>query len=133
MQVEEGLLRTRLMNLIDNLRPTDHDDGLTKLEVIDGIVELMKPPDEAKTREERGRVYGDPRINGDALGLMWTGMINQWSQRVVLDRPIPGWLVMQMMVALKLNRLARSPSHADSDHDARVYLSLAREVHQSFE
>lgn len=57
---------------------------------------------------------------------MWTAMIQQHYQQQ-LDHPIPGHLVARMMVALKLCRLAYTPTHEDSVQDARVYLNIAEE------
>jgi hypothetical protein len=81
----------------------------------------------ADTLAERGKSYGDAKINCSGIGLQWTAILRNHFQRE--DIPIiPGNVVALMMVGLKLNRLAKSPDHEDSDHDARAYLSIAKEL-----
>jgi hypothetical protein len=80
---------------------------------------------EQATIQERMEPYGKPDINQSAIGLHWTAQLRQAFQRE--DIPvIPGWLAAQMMCAVKLSRLARTPKHEDSEHDLRTYLLLSR-------
>ena len=82
---------------------------------------------EAKTYEDRGKIYGDAAINNNSIGLQWTALLRNAFQTEEIP-VIPGWLVALMMSAMKLNRLAKTPTHEDSDHDARVYLSISKEI-----
>jgi hypothetical protein len=80
---------------------------------------------EQATIQERMQPYGKPDINQSSIGLHWTAQLRQAFQRE--DIPvIPGWLAAQMMCAVKLSRLARTPKHEDSEHDLRTYLLLSR-------
>lgn len=84
-------------------------------------------PAEAATVAERGKSYGDPSINLTGIGLHWTAILRNHFQN--LDIPvIPGHVVALMFAGAKLNRLAKSPDHEDSEHDLRCYLSLAQAV-----
>lgn len=72
---------------------------------------------------ERGKVYGDPRLSHENIGLSWTALIQQ-HYGMTLSHPLPDWLVELMMVGFKLNRSARV-FHADNYLDARAYLQFA--------
>jgi hypothetical protein len=83
--------------------------------------------EELATRQARGSIYGDPLINHKTIGMMWAGLIEQARSKYNFDC-LPSHLVCLMQVAVKLNRLARTPGHEDSYHDAHVYLKLAQEI-----
>jgi hypothetical protein len=74
-------------------------------------------------KAERGRVYGEPQLSHENIGLSWTGLIQQHFG-IHLDHPLPAWLVAQMMVAFKMQRAARV-YHKDNYDDAKNYLDFA--------
>lgn len=82
----------------------------------------------ASTIAERGRVYGEPHLSHENIGLAWTGLIQQ-HYGIRLDHPLPHWLVEQMLAAFKIHRAARV-FHADNYVDARAYLSFAEHGQQ---
>lgn len=85
-----------------------------------------QPSSESEIRatiEERGKVYGDPELSHENIGLSWTALIQQ-HYGIRLEHPIPSWLVAQMMVTFKMQRSARV-FKADNYLDGRVYLAFA--------
>jgi hypothetical protein len=78
-----------------------------------------------QTIKERGKIYGDPKLSHENIGLSWTGLIQQ-HYGLRLDHPLPDWLVELMMVQFKVHRAARV-YHADNYLDARAYLSFAEQ------
>jgi hypothetical protein len=80
-------------------------------------------PDEIK--KERGRIYGEPQLSHENIGLSFTGMIQQ-HYGLRLPHPLPGWLIEEMMVVLKMQRAARV-YHEDNFDDARNYMDFAEE------
>lgn len=75
------------------------------------------------TIEERGRIYGEPHLSHENIGLAWTGLLQQhYGMR--LEHPIPSWLVELMMASFKVHRSARV-YHADNFVDAKAYLAFA--------
>lgn len=81
------------------------------------------------TVDERGKVYGEPHHSHKNIGLAWTGLIQQ-HYGIVLDHPLPHWLVEQMMVQFKVHRSARV-FHADNYIDANAYLRFAEHGQQN--
>lgn len=77
------------------------------------------------TKKERQKVYGDPRLSHENIGLCWTGAIQQ-HYGIRLDHPIPCWLVELMMVQFKAQRSARI-YHADNFVDIRAYTDFAEQ------
>jgi len=75
------------------------------------------------TIAERGKVYGDPTLSHENIGLAWTAKIQQ-HYGIRLPHTIPAWLVELMMVDFKTQRAARV-YHADNFTDARAYLQFA--------
>jgi hypothetical protein len=84
------------------------------------------PEQLAALREERGRIYGEPQLSHENIGLSWTGLIQQ-HYGLRLDHPLPSSLVAQMMVAFKMQRASRV-YHRDNYDDARNYLAFAEEA-----
>ena len=74
-------------------------------------------------KAERGKVYGDPQLSHENIGLSWTALIQQ-CYGIRLDHPIPSFLVSQMLVVFKMQRAARV-FHQDNYDDARNYLEFA--------
>lgn len=72
---------------------------------------------------ERGKVYGEPHLSHENIGLTWTGLIQQ-HYGIRLEHPMPSWLVEMMMAAFKIHRSARV-YHADNFLDCRAYLAFA--------
>ncbi len=77
----------------------------------------------AQTIAQRGKVYGDPSLSHENIGLSWTGLIQQ-HYGIRLDHPLPGWLVELMMVNFKTHRASRV-FHEDNYVDAAAYLGFA--------
>lgn len=76
-------------------------------------------------KAERGRVYGDPALSHENIGLAWTGLIQQ-HYGVRLDHPLPSWLVSLMMVQFKAQRASRV-YHKDNFDDLHNYAGFAEE------
>lgn len=74
---------------------------------------------------ERGKVYGDPELSHQNIGLSWTGLLQQHYQ-LRLPYPLPAWLVELMMVSFKIHRASRV-FHEDNFVDARCYGKFAEE------
>jgi Domain of unknown function (DUF6378) len=75
------------------------------------------------TIEERGKVYGEPHLSHENIGLAWTGLLQQhYGMR--LDHPIPAFLVELMMTQFKVQRSARV-YHADNYVDLKAYARFA--------
>lgn len=75
---------------------------------------------------ERGKIYGDPELSHENIGLNWTGMLQQHYQ-LRLDHPLPAWLVELMMAGFKIHRSAIT-FHADNYDDLEAYgLKFARQ------
>lgn len=86
---------------------------------------LAPPTHLQRIRDERGKVYGEPELSHENIGLAWTGLIQQhYGTR--LDHPLPPWLVELMMVQFKANRSARV-YHKDNFDDLHVYAEFAQE------
>lgn len=77
---------------------------------------------------ERGKVYGDPELSHENIGLNWTGMIQQHYQ-VRLPYPMPAWLVELMMAGFKIHRSARV-FHEDNYVDLEAYALRFARNHQ---
>jgi hypothetical protein len=75
------------------------------------------------TIAERGKVYGDPRLSHENIGLSWTGLLQQ-HYGVRFDHAIPDYLVELMMVAFKVHRATRV-YHADNYVDMAAYAKFA--------
>lgn len=78
-----------------------------------------------RTIEERGKVYGEPRLAHVNIGLAWTGLLQQ-HYGIELPHPVPAHLVAQMMLALKNQRSARV-FKADNYVDAGAFLKFAEQ------
>ena len=77
----------------------------------------------AATIAERGKVYGDPRLSHENIGLSWTGIIQQ-HYGMKLPHVMPDYLVELLMVAFKTHRAARV-YHADNYVDLAAYAKFA--------
>lgn len=75
------------------------------------------------TIQERGKIYGEPHLSHENIGLAWTGLIQQ-HYGLRLPHPIPSWLVEQMMCSFKIHRAARV-YHADNYVDLAAYAKFA--------
>jgi hypothetical protein len=82
-----------------------------------------KPNVVEQTIEERGKVYGDPDLSHENIGLSWTGLLQQ-HYGIRLKHPLPASLVAQMMVTFKMQRAARV-YHDDNYVDALAYVKFA--------
>lgn len=90
---------------------------------------LPKPKTAAEvltaTIAERGKVYGNPSLSHENIGLSWTGIIQQ-HYGIRLSHPMPDYLVELLMVAFKAHRAARV-YHADNYVDLAAYAKFAEE------
>ena len=75
------------------------------------------------TIAERGKVYGDPSLSHENIGLSWTGIIQQ-HYGMKLPHVMPDYLVELLMVAFKTHRAARV-YHADNYVDLAAYAKFA--------
>lgn len=75
------------------------------------------------TIAERGKVYGDPSLSHENVGLSWTGIIQQ-HYGIRLAHPMPDYLVELLMVAFKTHRAARV-YHPDNYVDLAAYAKFA--------
>lgn len=87
---------------------------------------MKKPKDiVTKTIEERGKVYGDPKLSHECIGLAWTALL-QHHYGIRLNHPLPPALVAQMFIAMKNQRASRV-YHADNYVDMDAYRRFAEE------
>ena len=66
--------------------------------------------------DDRGQVYGDPRVNLARTAHLWSAF---------LGHDVSPAQVAVCMSLVKISRIAASPGHADSFLDARAYLEIA--------
>lgn len=76
------------------------------------------------TITERSKIYGEPHLSHENIGLAWSGLIQQ-HYGIRLDHPIPSWLVELMMCSFKIHRSARV-FHDDNYVDLAAYAKFAR-------
>lgn len=76
-----------------------------------------------ETIKERGKVYGEPHLSHENIGMAWTGAIQQY-YGIRLPHPIPAHVVELMMVQFKVNRAMRV-FHPDNFVDLRAYAAFA--------
>lgn len=87
----------------------------------------VPPSTENQMIEQRREKYGDPAVNWDATALHFTAIIRQWLGKN--DFPvIPASIAALFPVAMKLSRLAKTPTHEDSHVDIPVYLKISKEL-----
>ena len=115
-----------------------------------GISGMVNPSiDPLKSLEvERGKIYGDPFLSHEAIGLAWEGIFrNRYHGLCLCDHkfgahlatvgipelshPVvgqlfPADLVALMLAGFKVTRDARPVFHKDSGDDAKVYIDFAR-------
>lgn len=72
-----------------------------------------------QTVQERGKVYGDPSLSRENIGLAWTRLIQQHYQ-IRLPHALPDWLVEQMLVQFKENQSERA-FYEDTFVDLQAY------------
>jgi len=77
----------------------------------------------SETVKERSKIYGEPHLSHENIGLAWTGMLQQ-HYGIRLDHPLPPFLVELMMVSFKTHRSCRV-FHADNYVDLRAYAGFA--------
>lgn len=82
----------------------------------------------AQLQAERGKVYGDPELSHENIGLAWTGAIQQ-HYGIRLEHPLPAWLVELMMGQFKIQRACRV-FHQDNFDDLAVYTGKFAKEHQ---
>jgi len=90
--------------------------------------------EERKIFEQRQKRYGNFVDAHENLGLIWTGLIQNYFQ-IKLPEPIPSHLVLLMMAASKLNRAVAEKDLIDSDNydDAKIYAEMAKKAKETHE
>ncbi len=91
-----------------------------------------------KLEEDRGKIYGDPFLSHQAIGLVWEGIfrnryhelskITQYGMGLsipILGKLFPADLVAEFLAGFKICRLARPTFLQDSADDAKVYISFS--------
>ena len=84
-------------------------------------------------RQERGKIYGDPFLSHEAIGLAWEGVVrNRYQGQLSLaciptGQLFPASLVALMLAAFKNVRASRPVLHQDSFDDEKVYADFAWE------
>ena len=92
---------------------------------------IEEKKDKLKSLEEdRGKIYGDPFLSHQAIGLAWEGIFrNRYHELFMgnskVGKLFPADLVAEMLAAFKLVRLARPIYLQDSADDAKVYISFS--------
>lgn len=86
------------------------------------MIELTES--QKKICADREAVYGDSLFNHDAIGIIWTGILECYFQQK-LPKPISGSMVCTLMAAIKMARFSFGKYRTDDYVDAAVYLSLA--------
>lgn len=77
-------------------------------------------------KNERQKVYGDPRENHAGIAQSWAGILQPWHEEIRRGEPVPPHVVALLMVQLKANRMRRV-YHGDNFTDLRAYLDFAEE------
>ena len=83
--------------------------------------------------EDRGKIYGDPFLSHQAIGLAWEGVFrNRYHDgnyyecgHPEVGKLFPPDLVAEMLAAFKIIRLTRPIFKQDSADDAKVYISFS--------
>lgn len=83
----------------------------------------MTPDIVQQTITERGKIYGEPHLSHENIGLEWTGLLQQF-YGMRLPGPIPAHVVELMMSAFKIHRSVRV-YHPDNYIDLRAYAGFA--------
>jgi len=83
-------------------------------------------------REERGKVYGDPRENHEGIAQMFAPLLKPWADLIADQVPLPPHVVTLLMCAVKINRMRRV-YHPDNFDDLRNYADMTEELHQQYE
>lgn len=83
-------------------------------------------------KQERGKVYGEPKFNHKLIAGHWAGLLAPWWERISKGEPLPPHVVANMMDALKLNR-KRLVFHRDNYDDSAVYAGFAREWQEEYD
>jgi hypothetical protein len=93
--------------------------------------------------KDRGKIYGDPFLSHQAIGLVWEGIFrNRYhdlsricqvgtigTDNFPIPKPgsmFPADLVAEMLAGFKITRLARPVYHKDSGDDAKVYIDFSQ-------
>lgn len=77
-------------------------------------------------KNERRKVYGEPRENHKGIAQMWAPMLQPWADRIAKGIPIPEHVVSLMMALLKIDRM-RLVFHKDNYDDCKNYLGFSEE------
>lgn len=94
-------------------------------------MELSKQ--EQKIFDERQKRYGNYIDAHENLGMIWTGILQNF-YRTKLPTTIPSHIVLLMMVASKLNRVAAENLVNDENYDdGKIYLELMKNAKKEFE
>ena len=114
-------------------------DGCNYLHVYNYSTNNCKAQSLKELEEDRGKIYGDPFLSHQAIGLAWEGVFrNRYHGFTFEANPVaigdrdrgiglvfPADLVAEMLAAFKIVRLARPTYHKDSGDDAKVYVDFS--------
>ena len=103
--------------------------------------ELNKQPIEITSKrdmlveleQDRAKIYGDPFLSHQAIGLAWEGVfrnryhefVDEYNHIGQTGKLFPADLVAEMLAAFKLIRLSRPVFHQDSADDLHVYVGFS--------
>jgi hypothetical protein len=121
-------LRNAIQSLLESLVQSGYPAEVQDRVAAMLVFRAAETDPEAQIRIERRRIYGDPRLNLDATGDAWRGIL---AQHFGYRPPeIPGEIVALMLAAMKIVRASctAGAGHADNYIDGRNYIQIAREL-----
>ena len=81
---------------------------------------------------ERGKLYGEWRLNHISLGKAWTALLQQHYQ-IELPHDLPGWMAALMTAQIKMGRIAVDGSfHQDNYPDIANYLLFCEKLQKDY-
>ena len=100
----------------------------------EGMDSKEKESELVALEKDRGKIYGDPFLSHQAIGLVWEGIFrNRYHGRnfitvfpVDVGKLFPADLVAELLAGFKIARLARPVYHKDSGDDAKVYIDFSQ-------
>lgn len=90
------------------------------------LAPVPNPTHDAKIREERQKVYGDPKENHTGIAMIWAPQLQPHWEAIRDMKPLPPHVVALLMVGLKYDRM-RLAFHDDNYVDLRNYLRFAED------
>lgn len=95
--------------------------------VVNDVIGRIGPRDPLDAiKNERRKVYGEPKSNHEGIAMMWAPILQPWWDRIRDMKPVPPHVVALLMATLKIDR-ARLVYHKDNYDDCKNYLDFAQE------